>query len=226
MRIGGVVLALVAVGCGPPSKLTALPNKQISLILDFNRPPPSSSTPPSVSAFLQYANDADVCPALSIAAALDDTMLTPDPTTSGSAGAVCLLGFVLSGMPPPDAPQSTLRFADVSGSVAYTLTRLLDPRGFATTATSVNAGDKVTLDWSVATDTLDTASATFVSGTTMQTATPTIAGTTATLTVPSLRSGSWMLQIAPLAHAAQVSCDVDTCSNAIGSTTTLPLTIN
>jgi hypothetical protein len=39
-------------------------------------------------------------------------------------------------------------------------------------------------------------------------------------------SGSWMLQIAPLAHAAETSCDVDACSNAIGATTTIALTIN
>ncbi len=226
MRLGGVVLALVAVGCGPPTKLTALPNKQISLLLDFNRPPPSSMTPPSVSAFLQYEDDTDVCPALSIGAALDGVMLTPDATTSGNAGGVCLIGFVLSGDPPPDAPQSTLRFADKSGSASYTLTRLLEPRSFSTTATSASAGDTLTLAWSVASDTLDNAAATFVSDTTMLMATPTIDGTTATVTVPTLDPGSWMLQIAPLAHAAQVTCDVDTCSNAIGSTTTLPLTIN
>jgi hypothetical protein len=225
MRIG-CVLALVVVGCGPPQKLTALPNKQISLLVNFNRPPPMSTTPPSLSAFLQYENDADVCPPLSISATLDGVMLTPDATTSGSAGAVCLLGFLLSGAPPPVAPHSTLRFSDDSGSASYTLARLLDARGFTTPTTSAHAGDAVVLDWSVASDTLDSATASFANGAaTMQTAMPTVAGTTATVTVPALAPGSWTLQIAPLAHAAQGSCDVEICSNAIGSTTTLPLTI-
>jgi hypothetical protein len=224
MRIG-CVLALVVVGCGPPQKLTALPNKQISLLVNFNRPPPMSTTPPSLSAFLQYENDADVCPPLSISATLDGVMLTPDATTSGSAGAVCLLGFELSGAPPTAAAQSTLQFSDASGSASYTLARLFDARSFTTTIASAHAGDALVLDWSVASDTLDSAAATFADGATMQTATPSIAGTTATVTVPALAPGSWTLQIAPLAHAAQGSCDVEICSNAIGSTTTLPLTI-
>ena len=225
MRMG-CVLALVVVGCGPPQKLTALPNKQISLLVSFNRPPPMSTTPPSLSALLQYENDTGVCPPLSISATLDGVMLTPDPATSGSAGAVCLLGFELSGAPPPAAPQSTLRFADASGSASYTLARLFDARSFTTTTMSAHAGDALALDWSVASDTLDGAAAAFVNDTTKQSATPSIAGTTATVTVPALAPGSWTLQIAPLAHAAQQACDVDICSNAIGSTTTLPLTID
>jgi hypothetical protein len=225
MRIG-CLLALVVIGCGPPQKLTALPNKQISLLVDFNRPPPMSATPPSLSAFLQYENDAYACAPLSVSAELDGVMLTPDPTTSGSAGAACLLGFLLSGAPPPVAAQSTLRFADASGSASYTLARLLDARSFTTTTTaSAHAGDALHLDWSVASDTLDSAAATFANDATMQSATPTIAGTTATVTVPPLAPGSWTLQIAPLAHAAAGSCDVELCSNVIGSNTSLPLTI-
>lgn len=225
MRIG-CTLALLAVGCGPPQKLAALPNKQISLLVDFNRPPPMSTTPPSLSAFLQYDSDADVCPPLSISAALDGVMLTPDPTTSGNAGAVCLLGFELSGAAPTAAAQSNLRFTDASGSATYTLTRLFDARSFTPTTTGVHAGDALALDWSVASDTLDSATATFADGATMQTATVSIAGTTATVTVPALAPASWTLQIAPLAHAAQGACDVEICSNAIGSTTTLALTID
>jgi hypothetical protein len=225
MRIG-CVLAVVAVGCGPPQKLSALPNKQISLLLDFSRPPPMSLTPPGVSAFLQYENDAGVCPPLEIGATLDGVMLTPDPTTSGNAGGACLLGFQLSGTPPPDAPQSTLRFADASGSATYTLKRLLDARSFTTTTANVRAGSPLVLDWSVASDTLDSAAVTFASGATKQSVTPSIDGTTATVTVPTLAPGSWMLQIAPLAHAAALTCDVELCSNAIGSTTTLALTVD
>jgi hypothetical protein len=224
MRIG-CVLALGLVACGPPQKLTALPNKQISLLVDFNRPPPMSTTPTSLSAFLQYENDADLCPPLSISATIDGVMLTPDPTTSGSAGAECLLGFELSGAAPPAAAQSTLRFSDGSGSASYTLARLFDARSFTTTMASAHAGDAIVLDWSVPSDTLDNAAATFADGATMQRAMPSIAGTTATVKVPALAPGSWMLQIAPLAHAAPGSCDVEICSNAIGSTTTLPLTI-
>jgi hypothetical protein len=89
----------------------------------------------------------------------------------------------------------------------------------------VQAGRPLVLDWSVDSDTLDNAAATFASGATMRSVTPSIDGTTATVTVPALDSGSWMLQIAPLAHAAQSICDVELCSNAIGSTTTLALTI-
>ncbi|HWE27385.1 MAG TPA: hypothetical protein VHB97_05245, partial [Polyangia bacterium] len=136
MRIG-CVLALVAVGCGPPQKLSALPNKQISLLVDFTRSPPMSMAPPSLSAFLQYENDSGVCPPLEISATLDGVLLASDPTTSGAAGVVCLLGFELSGAPPPVAPQSTLRFADASGSATYTLTRLLDARSFTTNTASV-----------------------------------------------------------------------------------------
>jgi len=225
MRIG-CLLALLAVGCGPPQKLTALPNKQISLLVNFNRPPPMSTTPPSVSALLQYENDTGICPPLSIAATLDGVLLTADPATSGNAGAACLLGFELSGAPPPTAPQSTLRFADASGSASYTLARLFDARGFTTTTASAHAGDAVVLAWSVASDAIDGAAASFsADGATLQHATPSIAGTTATVTVPALAPGSWTLQIAPLAHAAQGACDVELCSNAIGSTTTLPLTI-
>ena len=163
-----------------------------------------SMTPPSLSAFLQYENDADVCPPLEISATLDGVLLTPDATTSGNAGPECLLGFVLSGTPPPAAAQSTLRFADASGSATYTLAQLLDARSFTTTSASAQVGSALVLDWSVGSDTLDSASATFVNGATMQRVTPTIAGTTATVTVPALDPGSWMLQIAPLAHAAQV----------------------
>jgi hypothetical protein len=225
MRIG-CVLAVIAVGCGPPQKLSALPNKQISLLVDFVRPPPMSMTPPSLSALLQYEDDTGVCPPLEISATLDGVMLTPDPTTSGNAGAACLFGFELSGAPPPVAPQSTLRFADASGSATYTLRRLLDARNFTTTTANVQAGSPLVLDWSVDSDTLDSAAATFDSGATMQNVTPSIDGTTATVTVPALDPGSWMLQIAPLAHAAQLTCDVDLCSNAIGSTTTLALTVD
>ena len=226
MRIG-CLLALVTVACGPPQKLTALPNKQISLLVNFNRPPPLSTTPPSLSAFLQYESEAYGCAPLSIGATVDGVMLTPDATTSGSAGAVCLLGFVLSGAPPPVAPQSTLRFSDASGSASYSLARLFDGRAFTTPTTSAHAGDAVVLDWSVASDTLDSASASFANGAaTMPSAMPTVAGPTATVTVPALAPGSWTLQIAPLAHAAQQRCDVDVCTNAIGATTTLPLTID
>ena len=225
MRIG-CVLAVIAVGCGPPHTLSALPNKQISVLVDYTRPPPMSTTPPSLSAFLQYENDTGVCPPLEITATLDGVTLTPDPTTSGDAGAVCLLGFELSGAPPPVALQSTLRFADASGNATYTLRRLFDARNFTTTTANVQAGSPLVLDWSVASDTLDSAAATFDSGATMQSVTPSIAGTTATVTVPALDPGSWMLQIAPLAHAAQSSCDIELCSNAIESTTTLALTID
>lgn len=173
---------------------------------------------------LQYENDSGVCPPLEISATLDGVMLTPDPTTSGNAGSACLLGFELSGAPPPDAPQSALRFADASGSATYTLRRLLDARNFTTTTENVQAGSPLVLAWSVDSDTLDSAAATFDSGATMQSVTPSIDGTTAT--VPALDPGSWMLQIAPLAHAAQLTCDVELCSNAIGSATTLTLTVD
>ena len=142
MKAGAALALLVAVGCGPPTKLTALPNKQISLLVDFDRAPPDATAPPSVSAFLQYEDDLG-CAALSIGAAIDGVALTADATTSGNAGGVCLVGYVLSGAAPPAAPQSTLTFSDKSGSARYVTANLFDARGVTAAATSASAGDKI-----------------------------------------------------------------------------------
>jgi hypothetical protein len=211
MRSWWLWACLAGCGASPPRDLAALPNKQLSLIVNFN--PPATTPPllpPVVLAFLQFDQLTVDCPMLDLTATLDGAMLSPSANLTGSSGNSCLVAFGLAPALPPAGTQSTLRIADDRGGVAsYTTARLLDARAMTTTVVAgsvVHAGDVLTFTWPVDTDQIASVGATFVSGADQQEATTAFAGTTVSVTVPSLAPGSWTVHVDLTANPASTAC--------------------
>lgn len=228
---GLLILALAGCRASPPNDLAAVPNKQVSFILDFNPPVATPPIPaPALVAFFQFDQYTVDCPAFDVTASLDDAMLTPSTSLTGSSGNACILAFALEPAPASDAAQSTLRFVDTRGnSAAYTSARLLEPRAIGTNVAAgsvVHAGDTLSFGWPVASDIINSVGGAFLSGTTQQPATASFAGTTAAVIVPALTPGSWTLRVDVIATPALVACTgAQGCAGMVRANTRIDLTV-
>ncbi len=212
MRRSACGLGVLLAACGssppssPPHSLEALAERELSVVVDFNPPLPPPT--PGVIAALKFAYGGS-CPTLGISSDLDGVGLAPSPNGTGATGTGCSIGFYLTSTAPAPAPTSTLRFADASGAASLTAIRLLEPRALATAladASVVHPGDVIHFTWSTDSDRIDEVDATFVLGTSKQSATPAQSGTNVDVTVPSLASGSWKLELGVIAYASVASC--------------------
>jgi hypothetical protein len=206
--------------------LGMLPNKKLSLVMSFDPPSPQ---PPAIAAFLTFDDQREPCPPRDVTAELDGVGLAPSPSGTGLNGGTCQVGYYLTAPPPAPAAQSTLRVADRSGEISFTAARLLEPRSWTPNVpdgSSASAGEQIDFQWSTDSDGIDSVEADFVNGSVQQSVTPNLAGTTASVSVPSLPSGSWTLSISALVHAGVVSCvGAVSCSSQIVKDSTLSLTV-
>ena len=226
---GAAALAFCACGGraspnGAPHALSQLPDVELTLLVDYTPPQPPPT--PGAIASLTYESFGP-CPTLNLTTTLDDVPLAFSPGVSGPAGDTCLLGYYLT-QNVVSAPQSVLAFTDGVTRASLTATRLLEPRGFTTALAdggAVHAGDVLAFAWSTDTDTIAEDDAYFSNDAGSVEATAQVHGTTVDVTVPTLASGAWTLEVTVVAGPPIVACSgAASCSVSVTASSDMAVT--
>jgi hypothetical protein len=219
-------------GCGSshstptPTRLSQLGDVQLDIFVDYT-PPQPPPTPGAIVAltYVLYGP----CPMLNLTATLDGVPLAFSPNVSGQAGGdSCLVGYYLTQQVAP-APQSVLAISDGTSQTSLTATRLIEPRGLATSwpdGGAVHAGDVIMFAWSTSTDTIALTDA-YLYGTDggAQQAATQVTGTTVAVTVPQVPAGPWTLATTVMASVPIVQCaGAASCTAEVSATTDLAVT--
>ncbi|HKY39170.1 MAG TPA: hypothetical protein VJN18_24695 [Polyangiaceae bacterium] len=200
--------------------------KKLEVVVDFDTERPEAT---GVLATLTYDDEEQDCPDLSIEAHLDGVRLADSPNSTGRVSEGCQVGFFLIELPPPAAPESTIRFREGSAQASFGIVRLLEPHYLMSAVPDrpvLTAGDRVTLTWSVDSDEISALDAFFVREPEAVQVEPELDAQQVTVTTPSLASGDWMLSLGVVAQAAVVDCvGAPLCKASIFGDSALPVTV-